>query len=123
MTTTSSLDIHARSLTSHDLLTVNGNVALDGVLALSCYANCHYSVGDMILVLDATGTLTNSSFAGLTMSGFATGAFDIVYDRAQGDVWLQATQNVTAAVPEPATYGLMLSGLALLVGLARRRRG
>ncbi len=120
---TSSLDLDLQSLSSHDLLAVSGNVAPAGLLALSCYASCHFSVGDMILVLDSTGTLTNSSFAGLTMSGFATGAFNIVYDRAQGDVWLQATQDVTAAVPEPATYGLMLSGMALSAGLVRRRRG
>ena len=122
LSTTSSLDLRVHSLSLHDLLAVKGDVALDGMLALSCYADCHYSAGDKILVLDATGSLTGSLYAGLTMSGFATGAFDIVYDRAQGDVWLQATQNVTAAVPEPATYGLMLTGMGLLIGLARRRR-
>lgn len=47
---------------------------------------------------------------GVTLGGNAN---RVVYD----DVFLS-----TAAVPEPSTYALMLGGLALVAGVARRRR-
>lgn len=42
-------------------------------------------------------------------------------DRDYNDIQFKVT-NVTAAVPEPETYAMMLSGLGLLGFLARRRK-
>lgn len=72
------------------------------------------------LVLGATGALSGS-FAQVTLVGFGSGAFDVVYDRLHSDVLLHITQDVSA-VPEPEGYALWLSGLAGL-GLWLRRRG
>jgi len=115
------LALELESLTSHDLFTISGTAALDGTLALSCYAACSYAVGDVITVLDSVGNLSGS-FASVTLSGFATGAFSVVYDTAADRVQLLVTEAVTA-VPEPETYTLLLAGLAAVGFLAKRRRG
>ncbi|MBL8382688.1 MAG: PEP-CTERM sorting domain-containing protein [Burkholderiales bacterium] len=39
-----------------------------------------------------------------------------------GDFAAVAALSTLAAVPEPETYALMLAGLALVAGIARRRR-
>jgi len=105
---------------SHDLLLINGNTTLGGTLALSCFGNCNYAVGDQIVILDATGLL-NGTFANVTKSGFATGNFDVIYDTALARVLLRVTEPVTPApVPEPRTMGLIMLAAGLL---ARCRRG
>jgi hypothetical protein len=116
-----SLDIELHSAALHDLLVVQGNAQLGGTLALSCYALCNLAAGTDIRVLDASGTLSGT-FAQVTLQGMAAGAFDVVYDSANSDVYLHVTQNVTAAVPEPQTLALFLGGLAALGWGARRRR-
>ena len=113
--------VELESLASHDLFNVSGTAALDGTLALSCYSTCSYAVGDVITVLDSVGNLSGS-FASVTLSGFATGAFSVVYDTAADRVQLLVTEAVTA-VPEPETYTLLLAGLAAVGFLAKRRRG
>jgi len=113
--------VDLESLASHDLFNISGTAALDGALALSCYAACSYAVGDVITILDSVGNLSGS-FASVSLSGFATGAFSVVYDTAADRVQLLVTEAVTA-VPEPETYTLMLAGLAAVGFLARRRRG
>ncbi len=100
-----------------DMLQVLGTAALGGTLALSCFAACSFAVGDSIVVLQSTGSLSGS-FAATTLSGFGTGAFQTVYDYAGQRVLLQVTEAVTA-VPEPASTLLWLGGLATL--LLRRR--
>jgi hypothetical protein len=119
-TAAGSLDVELANLASSDLLLVNGNAALGGTLALSCWGMCSYAVGDMITVLDATGSLSGT-FAGMSLSGFATGAFDTIYDIANARVMLQVTEAVTAVIPEPGNWALMLGGLAALGWLGRRR--
>ncbi len=116
-----SLNLDVENLLSHGLLKVNGNTTLGGALALTCFASCNYAIGDEFMVLDGTSGALSGAFAALTMTGFGSGAFDIVYDRPNGDVWLRVTQNVSA-VPELGTPTLALVGLAVLGGLMRRRR-
>lgn len=114
------LDIQIGDLANFDLLTVNGTAALDGMLALSCFGACSLAIGDEIVILDSTGNLTGTFVGGVTLSGFATGAFDVVYDSVNDLVLLRVTDTVTA-VPEPETWAMLLVGLGL-VGFAARRR-
>jgi hypothetical protein len=111
-------DVELNQVGTSDLLLINGTAALDGTLALQCYGSCHYAVGDEIVVLDATGTLSGT-FSQVTLSGFGSGAFETIYDSADSRVLLRVTDTVTAAVPEPGTWAMMLGGVALL--LMRRR--
>ncbi len=108
------------SPSSFDLLTVAGAAALNGTLALNCLGACSFAVGDSFTILNATGALTGT-FAGVTLTGFASGAFNVIYDTANSDVRLFVTQSVTA-VPEPSTHAMFLAGAAVLGGLAWRRR-
>ena len=58
--------------------------------------------------------VANSSLSTLTFVGDSgTGPYGAALDNI----------SVTAAVPEPATYGMLLAGLGMLGLLARRRRG
>jgi hypothetical protein len=112
--------VELQSLANHDLFNVSGTAAVGGTLALSCFGACSFNVGDVVTILDAVGDLSGS-FASITLNGFATGAFTVVYDAVGDKVDLLVTQTVTAAVPEPGTYAMLLAGLGLLGGLAKRR--
>lgn len=114
------LQIGLLDAASHGLLVVQGNATLDGTLALQCAGACSFAAGTDILVLDATGSLSGS-FANVSLTGFGSGAFDVVYDAANSDVFLHVTQDVLAAVPEPGTYALWLGGLGVM-GLLMRRQ-
>jgi hypothetical protein len=66
-------------------------------------ANWH--VGDIVV----TGNGTN----------FLSGAVNMDAPYGRDNLWASGT--ITAAVPEPAKYGLLLAGLGVLVVMARRR--
>ena len=117
---TGALAIELENLQSFDQLLATGPVALGGTLALSCFGTCSFAVGDSFTFIDSA-TSVSGDFASLTLSGFATGAFDVVYDMPSASVRLVVTQAVSA-VPEPATVALWLAGLAGMAHRLRRRR-
>ena len=112
--------VELESLLSADRFNITGSAALDGTLALSCFAACSFAVGDSLVILASGGALSGS-FDSVTLAGFNTGAFTVVYDTVGRQVRLNITQAVTA-VPEPQTYALLLAGLVAVGFVARRRR-
>jgi hypothetical protein len=82
--------------------------------------------GTMVLTAVDGGTLTYD------LTGATTGSFvgfvstaplsSVTLGTDGGEYWPTAN-NVVLAVPEPATYGMMLVGMTLLGVAARRRRG
>ena len=111
------LALDLTSLISFDLLAIANTADLSGTLALNCLGLCSYDVGDSFTVLTSGGA-RSGTFASLTLSGFATGAFDVIY--GANSVSLLVTEAVTP-VPEPHTWALMLAGLAAVGSWARRR--
>lgn len=113
------LAIELESLISHDLLQVSGTANLAGTLALSCFGDCRFYVGDEIVILTSGGALSGE-FSAVTYSGFLTGEFAVLY--GANDVRLKVLVDVTP-VPEPETWSMLLAGLGLVGLMARRRRG
>ena len=72
------LDIELSNRLSFDQLGVEGGAMLGGTLALSCYGNCTFTVGDSLQLLFAAGGVTGS-FANITWGSFAPNTFDVVY--------------------------------------------
>ena len=116
-TAAGTLAIDITSLSMHDMLVAAGSgfgdAALAGTLALNCLGACSLAVGDVITVLQANRTLSGS-FDNLVLNGFASGAFEVVYEVNAGAdfVRLRVTEAVTA-VPEPGGWALMLAGLGV----------
>jgi hypothetical protein len=113
--------VELQSLAIHDLFNITGTAAVGGTLALSCFAACNYNVGDVVTILDSVGDLSGS-FASITLNGFATGAFSVVYDTVNDKVDLLVTQAVTS-VPEPGSYAMLLAGLGVIGWFAKRQSG
>lgn len=120
-TAAGSFAVDLQSLASHDLFNIGGTALLGGTLALSCHGGCSLAVGDVLTILDSAGDL-GGSFANVTLSGFGSGAFSVVYDTVADRVLLQVTQTVTA-VPEPGTWAMLLAGLGLLAFRRRQNEG
>jgi hypothetical protein len=66
----------------------------------------------MVLIGAGASGIAATTFTPYMDEGFAVRAY---FDASSGRVTI-------AAVPEPETYALMLAGLALMGGIARRRR-
>ncbi len=118
-TAASKLAIDLTTLSAFDLLNISGSATLGGTLALNCLGACSFAAGDSFTILDAAGSLTGS-FASITLSGFGSGAFSVLYDAPTASVRLLVTSAVTP-VPEPQTWALLLGGLGV-VGWWRKRR-
>lgn len=73
----------------------------------------------------AYGDCTSGSLMGASPSTCMTGWIKRVGDTASAGGTMRGTfpvtQSITAAVPEPGQYALLLGGLGLLAGVARRR--
>ena len=82
--------------------------------------------GTVVLTAVDGGTLTYD-LGGATPSSFlgfvATSPLTSVTLGTDGGAYWPTANNVVLAVPEPATYGMMLAGITLLGVAARRRRG
>jgi hypothetical protein len=82
--------------------------------------------GTLVLTAVDGGTLTYD-LEGATASSFvgfvSTSPLSSVSLGTDGGSYWPTANNVVLAVPEPATYGMMMAGIALLGIAARRRRG
>jgi hypothetical protein len=82
--------------------------------------------GTLVLTAVDGGTLTYD-LEGATTSSFvgfvSTSPLSSVSLGTDGGSYWPTANNVVLAVPEPATYGMMLAGIALLGIAARRQRG
>jgi len=85
-----------------------------------------YTAGSVILTA-IDGTVSTYNLADANTSSFLgfvsdTPLSSVVLGTDGGQYWPTAN-DVVLAVPEPATYGMLLGGLALVGVAARRRRG
>ncbi len=72
-----------------------------------------------MLILSSTGLGVDPTK--FVQSGFA-GSNDFSLLQNGNNEYLVRDAKVTAAVPEPSPYAMILAGLGLLAGAARRRR-
>jgi len=112
------LDIGATG-TANGLFNVSGTASLAGTVDVICDGSCTYSEGTRLLILSSTGLTVDP--LSIVQTGF-TGTNDFSLLQSGNNEYLVFDKNVTAAVPEPSTYAMILAGLGLLGGAVRRRR-
>ena len=103
----------------------SGVSAFGGNFFASDVAGEHVPNGTLVLTAVDGGTLTYD-LAGATTASFvgfvSTSPLASVSLGTDGGAYWPTANNVVLAVPEPATYGMLLAGIGLL-GIAARRRG
>ncbi len=106
------LTFDLKSTAVHDLVVVNGNLTLDGVLNLEDKGVT--ALSDFLLIR-YTGTLTNN---GLDIGTIPVG-WNVALDlTTANEVWLRMN-----AIPEPSTVALLLgAGLAIVLRVRQRSR-
>jgi hypothetical protein len=84
-----------------------------------------YTTGNVILTA-IDGSVTTYSLTGATTTDFlgfvSTTPLAAVTLGTDGGVYWPTANNVVLAVPEPATYGMLLAGLGFVGLMSRRRR-
>jgi hypothetical protein len=84
-----------------------------------------YTTGNLILTA-IDGTALTYSLAGATTTDFlgfvSTAPLLAVTLGTDGGTYWPTANNVVLAVPEPATYGMLLAGLGFIGMMSRRRR-
>ena len=108
--------------TQYDTINVSGIAALNGTLELKFVNNFAPTVQstDTFTLVNA-GTLTGT-FANVTTTGFRLATTDGLGSFAVNFSGSALTLSNFVPVPEPSTWALLLTGLGLIVVLARRRR-
>ncbi len=110
------VDLGGTAAGSFDLLTVSGHASLAGTLAVNLLAGAQFHVGDSFTVMTWGQRLNDSRFASLDLS--RAGGYSFAADYGANSLTLRV---MTAPVPEPGSWALMVAGLAGL-GLWTRRR-
>jgi fibronectin-binding autotransporter adhesin len=98
--------------TENDLISVAGDLTLDGVIDIIGLAS--FGEGTYRLI-NYEGTLINNGIELGTISGLADNSFNYVFNAGGGEVNL-----IVSLIPEPGSCALLLLG-GVLVALARRR--
>ncbi|MCX2864922.1 PEP-CTERM sorting domain-containing protein [Paucibacter sp. PLA-PC-4] len=98
----------------YDWLRVNGDVTLGGALQLD-FGGYKPVIGETYSFLTSGNGLIDGSFARVFANGYEL-------TMNYGTDGVIAKVAAVSAVPEPATYGLMMLGLGLLGGYARRQQ-
>jgi len=87
--------------------------------------NGQYTLGNLILSA-VDGTVLSYNLDGATTSDFLGFVSDVpltgVVLQTDGGAYWPTANNVVLAVPEPATYGMLLAGLGFVGLMSRRRR-
>jgi CubicO group peptidase (beta-lactamase class C family) len=102
-------------------LLISGSASLNGTIDAICFGTCNYDVGTSWEVMRADRGVTGKFAGSVLMTGFSSGAFMVDYSH-DNQVWLTVTEATVGAVPEPGTYALMFSGVAVIGWLARRKQ-
>ncbi|MBL8534205.1 MAG: PEP-CTERM sorting domain-containing protein, partial [Betaproteobacteria bacterium] len=108
--------------TEYDVLRVTGALSLDGTLdvkLLSNFAGLASGTFAFISAESVLGTFDGIADGDRVFTADGSGWFLIDYT---SDAVYLSDYTATAAVPEPGTWGLLITGLGMMAGLVRRRR-
>jgi len=110
------LDIDVSSETDFDRIQVAGALHLGGTLIINLLDGYTPAIGESFAIINHSGII-DGSFAHLVVSGdFEGRAFSVITDTGSLNLLV-----ISAPVPEPTTWALLASGLALVSIVSRRR--